>query len=36
VQQLKENLKAVELKIPDEVMAKLDELYPAVKETPTI
>ena len=36
VQQLKENLKAVELKIPDEVIVKLDELYPLVKEVPTV
>ena len=36
VQQLKENLKAVELEIPDEVMVKLDELYPPVGEVPTV
>jgi len=31
-QQFKENLKAVESEIPDEVMTKLDELYPPVGE----
>jgi len=36
VGQLKENLKAVELKIPDEVMEKLDKLYPPVGEIPTV
>lgn len=34
VEQMKENLKAVEIEIPDEVMAKLDELYPPVKPRP--
>lgn len=36
VEQLKENLKAVELKIPDEVMEKLDKLYPPIGEIPTV
>ncbi|RKY37464.1 MAG: aldo/keto reductase [Candidatus Omnitrophota bacterium] len=36
VGQLKENLKAVELKIPDGVMEKLDKLYPPVGEIPTV
>jgi aryl-alcohol dehydrogenase-like predicted oxidoreductase len=34
VEQMKENLKAVEIEIPDDIMAKLDELYPPVKERP--
>jgi len=36
VEQLEGNLKAVEMEIPDEVMAKLEELYPAVGEIPTV
>ena len=36
VEQLKKNLEAVELEIPDEVMAKLDKLYPPVGEAPTV
>ena len=35
VEQLQENLKAVELEIPEEVMIKLDELYPTVNKIPT-
>ena len=36
VEQLEGNLEAVEMEIPDEVMAKLEELYPAVGEIPTV
>jgi len=36
VEQLEENLKAVEIKIPDDVMATLDELYPGVRDVPTV
>lgn len=35
VEQLEENLKAAEMEIPDEVMAKLEELYPATEQAPT-
>jgi voltage-dependent potassium channel beta subunit len=33
--QLKENLKAIEIKIPDDVIAKLDELYPPAEDIPS-
>lgn len=34
VEQMKENLKAAEIEIPDEVMTKLDALYPAPSKRP--
>ncbi len=36
VEQLKENLKAAEIRIPDEVMAKLGKLYPPIGEIPSV
>jgi len=36
VEQVEENLKAVEIEIPDEVAAKLEELYPPAGATPTV
>ena len=36
VEQLEENLKAVDIEVPDEVMAALDELYPPVEDMPTV
>ena len=36
VEQLEENLKAVEMKIPDEVRTKLDALYPPLEDIPTV
>lgn len=36
VQQLKENLKAAEIKIPNEVINKLDKLYPPVSRIPIV
>ena len=34
VEQLKENIRAVDIEIPDEVMVKLDDLYPPPKKRP--
>ena len=36
VEQLEENLKAVAAEIPDEVMKRLDELYPPLEGIPTV
>jgi len=36
VEQLEENLKAVDIEIPQEVVERLDELYPPVGDVPTV
>ena len=35
IEQLKENIVAIDFEIPDEMMKKLDELYPPVSARPT-
>ena len=36
VEQLRENFKAAEIRIPDEVVARLDALFPPPEEVPGI